>query len=39
MMLAEGVETKEQWQKLNALGVEGGQGYWLGKPQNSPIIA
>ena len=39
MILAEGVETQEQWQKLIALGVEGGQGYWLGKPQPDPIIA
>lgn len=31
-ILAEGVETKEQWQSLIDLGVQGGQGYWLGKP-------
>lgn len=39
MILAEGVETQEQWEKLLALGIEGGQGYWLGKPQTDPIIA
>lgn len=39
MILAEGVESQAQWEKLLALGVEGGQGYWLGKPQSTPVIA
>jgi len=39
MILAEGVETEAQWEKLLALGIQGGQGYWLGKPQSEPVIA
>ena len=39
MILAEGVETEAQWEKLLALGIQGGQGYWLGKPQAEPVIA
>ena len=39
MILAEGVETEEQWQQLLALGIDGGQGYWLGKPHSDPVIA
>lgn len=39
MILAEGVETQAQWEKLLALGIQGGQGYWLGKPQVEPVIA
>lgn len=38
-VFAEGVETEAQWQKLIALGVQGGQGYWLGRPQTDPVIA
>ncbi|PCK09772.1 MAG: hypothetical protein COA42_02345 [Alteromonadaceae bacterium] len=30
---AEGVENEQQWEALIALGVDGGQGYWLAKPQ------
>ena len=37
VILAEGVETQDQWQKLIELGVEGGQGYWLGRPQAQPV--
>ncbi len=33
MVLAEGVESQEQWTKLIALGIDGGQGFYLGKPQ------
>lgn len=39
VVLAEGVETEAQWQQLIALGIQGGQGYWLGKPQDQPVIA
>ncbi len=39
MVLAEGVETEDQWQQLIKLGIQGGQGYWLGRPQEGPIIA
>lgn len=38
-VLAEGVETEEQWHKLIELGIQGGQGYWLGRPQKAPVIA
>lgn len=38
MILAEGVETQAQWEQLLEMGIEGGQGYWLGKPQREPII-
>jgi EAL domain-containing protein (putative c-di-GMP-specific phosphodiesterase class I) len=37
IVLAEGVETEEQWQKLIELGIQGGQGYWLGRPQSEPL--
>ncbi len=37
-ILAEGVETEEQWQALIDLGIQGGQGYWLGKPSSEHII-
>jgi EAL domain-containing protein (putative c-di-GMP-specific phosphodiesterase class I)/GGDEF domain-containing protein len=38
IVLAEGVETEEQWRTLMDLGVQGGQGYWLGKPSLEHII-
>ena len=38
MVLAEEVETEEQWQQLIALGIQGGQGYWLGEPQTEAVI-
>ncbi len=31
-VVAEGVETAQEWQALDALGVPAGQGYWLGRP-------
>jgi EAL domain-containing protein (putative c-di-GMP-specific phosphodiesterase class I) len=37
-ILAEGVETEQQWQALMDLGIQGGQGYWLGKPSSEHII-
>ncbi len=37
-VLAEGVETEEQWHKLIELGIQGGQGYWLGRPQRDPVV-
>lgn len=37
-ILAEGVETEQQWQALIDLGIQGGQGYWLGKPSLQHII-
>lgn len=37
-ILAEGVETEAQWQQLIELGIDGGQGYWLGKPQTQPVV-
>jgi diguanylate cyclase (GGDEF)-like protein len=33
-VVAEGIETYEQWQKLKALGCEWGQGYLFAKPMN-----
>jgi diguanylate cyclase (GGDEF)-like protein len=38
MVLAEGVETEVQWDQLIQLGIQGGQGYWLGRPQADPVI-
>ena len=38
-ILAEGVETQAQWKALTDLGVQGGQGYWLGKPSAEPVVA
>jgi len=32
-ILAEGVESEAQWQALLSLGVDGGQGYFLGRPR------
>lgn len=32
-LLAEGIESEAEWQMLKALGVSGGQGYWLGEPR------
>ena len=32
-LIAEGVETEEEARTLTALGVEFGQGYWLGRPE------
>lgn len=37
-ILAEGVETAEQWEALIELGVMGGQGYWLGKPSAQAVV-
>lgn len=30
---AEGVESEQEWLKLQSLGIQGGQGYWFGHPQ------
>ena len=37
VVLAEGVETEAQWLKLIELGIQGGQGFWLGRPQTAPL--
>jgi diguanylate cyclase (GGDEF)-like protein len=37
IVLAEGVETEAQWLKLIELGIQGGQGFWLGRPQAVPM--
>ena len=37
VVLAEGVETEAQWLKLIELGIQGGQGVWLGRPQAVPL--
>jgi EAL domain-containing protein (putative c-di-GMP-specific phosphodiesterase class I) len=34
-LIAEGVETVEEARTLTALGVEFGQGYWLGRPETA----
>ena len=34
LLLAEGIETQEEWSALQAVGVDGAQGYWLGKPED-----
>ncbi len=38
LVLAEGIETEAQWQQLIELGIQGGQGYWLGRPVVNPVI-
>ncbi|MCA0972753.1 EAL domain-containing protein [Halobacillus litoralis] len=35
-VLAEGIETAEEWEWLNQLGVDFGQGYFIGKPKAVP---
>ncbi|BFM10256.1 LapD/MoxY N-terminal periplasmic domain-containing protein [Simiduia litorea] len=32
ILLAEGVETEQEWQQVGALGLDGAQGYYLGRP-------
>lgn len=32
MLLAEGVETAQEWEQVQTLGLDGGQGYFLGRP-------
>jgi EAL domain-containing protein (putative c-di-GMP-specific phosphodiesterase class I) len=34
IVLAEGVETLQEWDCLCQLGINGGQGYLLGKPDS-----
>lgn len=36
-VIAEGVETEEQFEKLSAMGVEIFQGYYFGKPSPDPV--
>lgn len=31
-LYAQGIETREEWEQLQQLGVKGGQGYYLGRP-------
>ena len=38
-LIAEGIETEEEARTLTSLGVEFGQGYWLGRPQLARAIA
>ncbi|MCV6624757.1 MAG: EAL domain-containing protein, partial [Cellvibrionaceae bacterium] len=33
-LYAEGIETEEQWQAVKELGLDGGQGYYLGRPSD-----
>ncbi|WP_226583857.1 EAL domain-containing protein [Halobacillus litoralis] len=35
-VLAEGIETKEEWDWLQELGADYGQGYYIGRPQAEP---
>lgn len=35
MILAEGVETETEWQQLQTLGLDGGQGYFLARPHQN----
>lgn len=36
-LFAEGIETEEQWQAVQELGLDGGQGYYLGRPSDQPL--
>lgn len=36
-VLAEGIETDEEWQWLHKLGTDLGQGYFIGKPKAEPV--
>lgn len=36
-LFAEGIETEEQWQAVKDLGLDGGQGYYLGRPSDQPL--
>ncbi|WP_173915804.1 EAL domain-containing protein [Halobacillus sp. Marseille-Q1614] len=35
-LLAEGIETLEEWKWLQSTGISLGQGYYFGKPQKKP---
>ncbi|UTW45776.1 EAL domain-containing protein [bacterium SCSIO 12696] len=37
LLMAEGVERQEEWDTLQELGVDAGQGYLLGRPSEKPI--
>ncbi|MFB9887170.1 EAL domain-containing protein [Balneatrix alpica] len=37
LLLAEGIEHEGEWEQLQTLGVDGGMGYLLGRPQAVPI--
>lgn len=34
LVIAEGVESEQEWQTMLSLNVDGGQGYWLAEPVN-----
>lgn len=36
-LFAEGIETEEQWSAVQQLGLDGGQGYYLGRPSDQPL--
>ncbi|MFP8965686.1 EAL domain-containing protein [Pokkaliibacter sp. CJK22405] len=36
-ILADGIETQEEWQYLQGLGIDGGLGYFLGRPEAAPV--
>jgi EAL domain-containing protein (putative c-di-GMP-specific phosphodiesterase class I) len=38
-IIAEGVETEDQWAQLKALGCQSGQGFLFGKPMSSEDLA
>ena len=38
-LIAEGIETEAEARTLTSLGVEFGQGFWLGRPQRARVIA
>ena len=37
-MVAEGIETQENWDELAELGCDLGQGYWLCRPVSAPVL-
>jgi len=36
-LFVEGIETEQQWQAVQDLGLDGGQGYYLGRPSDQPL--
>ncbi len=36
-LLGQGVESEETWKLLHKLGVDGGQGFYLGRPESLPL--
>jgi diguanylate cyclase (GGDEF)-like protein len=36
-LYVEGIETEQQWEAVQGMGLDGGQGYYLGRPSDQPL--